>query len=246
MARTGGSLKTKRSKVPSFWKISKKDKRLVVRTEPGPHPKSYSYPISVLLRDILALTKNQRETMSVLNEGKIRIDGRIVRSPRFPVGLMDVVDIPSIDKSFRVVPHEGGLIPVEIPASEKDLKLCIVKNKRTLRKGKVACGLHDGRVIFPEAEVDIRPGDSCLLKLPNQEFQASYRQSKGGLALLIRGERSGEIVTLEDSKAGTFSRGAIGTVKFADGSTSELPSAILMPLGKQLPDLTLTRNAKAA
>jgi small subunit ribosomal protein S4e len=245
MARTSGSLKAKRAKVPRFWKISKKDKRFVVRTEPGPHSKQRSYPLLVLLRDILSLTKNNRETMSVLNQGRILVDGKTIRSPRFPVGLMDVIEVPSIEKSFRLVPHEGGLVPVEISSAEKDQKLCIVKSKKTVRGAKIACGLHDGRVIFPAAEVDIRPGDSCLLKLPNQEFQASFRQTKGGLALLIRGDRSGEIVTLEDLKPGTFSRGSIGTVRFADGTTSELPSGALMPLGKQKPNLTVSKVASS-
>jgi small subunit ribosomal protein S4e len=242
MGKKSGTLKTKRAQVPSFWKISKKDKRFVVRTEPGPHPKNYSYPLLILVRDILSLTKNNRETTNILNEGKIRVDGKVVRSPRFPVGLMDVIDIPAVDKSFRIVPHEGGLLPVEIGSAEKDLKLCIVKTKNTVRGAKVACGLHDGRVIYPEAEVDIRPGDSCLLKLPTQNFQASFRLGKGSLALLIRGERSGEVVTLEDLKAGTFSRGSIATVRFSDGTSSELPSSILMPLGRQLPSLTVTKT----
>jgi small subunit ribosomal protein S4e len=242
LAKKSGTLKTKRADVPSFWKISKKDKRFVVRTEPGPHPKNYSYPLLVLMRDILSLTKNNRETVNVLNEGKIKIDGKIVHSPRFPVGLMDVIEVPTIEKSFRLVPVEGGLSAVEITSEEKDLKLCIVRSKKTIAGAKVACGLHDGRVIFPEAEVDIRPGDSCLLKLPEQDFQASFRLSKGGLALLIRGERSGEVVTLEDLKPGTFSRGSISTVRFADGTSSELPSSILMPLGKQLPSLTVTKT----
>ena len=87
MARKGGSLKPKRAEVPSFWRISKKDKRFVVRTQPGPHPKSYSYPLLVVLRDILSLTKNSRETMNVLNGGKIRVDkeavGKIVLFLRF-------------------------------------------------------------------------------------------------------------------------------------------------------------------
>lgn len=239
MARKSGSLKTKRTVVPGFWKIPKKDKRYVVRTEPGPHPKAYSYPLLVLMRDVLALTKNSREVMSVLNEGKVRVDGKVVKSPHFPVGLMDIVSIPSIDRSFRLVPNRGGLVPVEVGAEEKDLKICIVKNKRTIRKARVACGLHDGRVIYPEAEVDIHPGDSCILKVPSQEFRASFRLNKGGLALLVQGDRSGEVVTLEELKKGIFARGSIATVRFADGTASELPSSGLMPLGKQAPDLTI-------
>lgn len=246
MARKSGSLKTKRADVPRFWKISKKDKRFVVRTEPGPHRKDQSYPLLVLMRDILAITKNSREAMSVLNSGKILVDGRIIHSPRFPVGLMDVVDVPSINKAFRLVPMEGGLEPIEISDAEKNLKMCIVKSKKTVRGAKTACGLHDGRVIYPEAEVDVRPGDSLILKLPEQEFQASYRLSNGSLALLVRGERSGEVITIEDLKPGTFSRGSIATVRFADGSASELPSSVLMPLGKQLPSIAITRHGASS
>ena len=142
MARKGGSLKTKRAKVPKFWKISKKDKRFVVRTEPGPHPKQYSYPLLVLLRDVLSMVKTNKEAMSVLREGKVAIDGKVVRSPRFPVGLMDVVSIPTVGKSFRLVPNRGGLIALEVGDQEQGLKMCIVKSKKTIRGAKMVCGLH--------------------------------------------------------------------------------------------------------
>jgi small subunit ribosomal protein S4e len=245
MGKKGGSLKTKRAEVPAFWQIKRKEKRFVVRTSPGSHPKTYSYPLLVILRDILGLTKTRRETLSVLNDGKVLIDGRVVRSESFPVGLMDVISIPVIGKSFRLVPSFGHLVPVEVPSNEERLKICMVKSKNTVKKSKVGYGLHDGRVIFPEAEVDLKPGDSCVIKVPEQEFQASFRLSKGSLALLIRGERSGEVTSVEELKAGTFSRGAIAQVRYQDGTPSELPTSVLLPLGKQLPELTIS-TIKAA
>jgi len=241
MAKKSGSLKAKRSASPEFWQISRKDKRFVVRTSPGPHPKSYSYPLLVVLRDVLGFAKTRREALSILNEGKVQIDGRVVKSEAFPIGLMDVVDFPEISRSFRMVPRFGRLVPAEINSKEKNLKLCFVKSKRTVKAARMSYGLHDGRVIFPESEVDIRPGDACIIKLPGQEFQASFRLAKETLALLIRGERSGEVATVEDVKAGTYSRGAIATVRFEDGTTSELPTDVLLPLGKQLPEITLTK-----
>ena len=243
MAKKSGSLKAKRSATPAFWQISRKDKRFVVRTSPGPHLKSYSYPLLVVLRDVLGLVKTRREALSVLNEGKVNIDGRIVKAESFPIGLMDVIDFPNIGRSFRMVPHYGRLVPVEIGANEKGLKLCHVKSKKTGRGSKISYGLHDGRVIFPEAEVDIKPGDACIIKIPTQEFQASFKLGKETLALLIRGERSGEITTVEDMKPGTYSRGSIATVRFADGTSSELPTNVLLPLGKQVPEITLTKSA---
>src|SRR5271169_66843 len=107
MAKKSGSLKAKRSASPAFWQISRKDKRFVVRTSPGPHPKNYSYPLLVVLRDILGLAKTRREALSVLNEGKIKVDGRIVKSEAFPVGLMDVIDLVDVGKSYRMVPSFG-------------------------------------------------------------------------------------------------------------------------------------------
>jgi small subunit ribosomal protein S4e len=241
MAKKSGSLKAKRSASPAFWQISRKDKRFVVRTAPGPHPKSYSYPLLVVLRDILELAKTRREALSILNEGKVTVDGRVVKSEAFPIGLMDVIDFPTVGKSYRMVPRRGRLIPVEIEQKEKELKLCYVKSKKTVKGSKLGYGLHDGRVIFPEAEVDIEPGDACIIKVPTQEFQASFRLSKESLALLIRGEKSGEVATVEDLKAGTYSRGPIATIRFADGTTSELPTSVLLPLGKQVPEITLTK-----
>ncbi len=240
MAKKRGSLKPKRAGVPSFWKISKKEKRFVTRTSPGPHPKNYSYPLIVLLRDILGVVKTRREALSVLNSEKILVDGRVVKSESFPIGLMDVIEFAGLDKAYRLVPYQGRLLPVPIAAKERDLKLCLVKSKSTGKGSKIGYGLHDGRTIFPEAEVDIKPGDVCMIKVPKQEFMGSFRLSKGGLALLIRGERSGEVATVEDVKAGTFSRGAIATIRLADGTASELPTSVLMPLGKQQPEVTVS------
>jgi|SRR5579872_543528 len=243
MAKKSGSLKTKRSAAPAFWQISRKDKRFVVRTSPGPHSKAYSYPLLVVLRDVLGLARTRREALSVLNQGKVSVDGRVVKAEAFPIGLMDVIDFPTVGRSYRMVPRKGRLVPVEIEAKEKGLKLCYVKSKQTIKGSKISYGLHDGRVIFPEAEVDIKPGDSCIIKLPTQEFQANFRLAKETLALLIRGEKSGEVATVEDLKPGTYSRGPIATIRFADGTTSELPTNVLLPLGKQVPELTVTKLA---
>ncbi|HVB11598.1 MAG TPA: S4 domain-containing protein [Nitrososphaerales archaeon] len=241
MAKKSGSLKVKRSTVPAFWQIARKDKRFVVRTAPGPHPKSYSYPLLVVLRDILGLAKTRREAISVLANGNIKVDGRVVKSEAFPIGLMDVIDLTNVGKSYRMVPSYGRLVPVEIAEKEKELKICMVKSKRTARGAKIGYGLHDGRIIFPEAEVDIKPGDGCIIKIPTQEFQGSFRLNKGNLALLIKGERSGEVATVEDVKAGTYQRGAIATIRFADGTASELTTTVLLPLGKQQPEITISK-----
>jgi small subunit ribosomal protein S4e len=241
MAKKSGSLRTKRTNVPSFWRIAKKRKRVVVRTTAGPHSSQSSYPLLVVLRDILGVVKTRKEGRLVLNEGKILVDGRKVRSPGFPVGLMDVLEIPSMNKSYRIVPDKGGVVPVEAREDERGLKFCQVRSKKTIRRGNTALGMHDGRVLTFEQMTRVKPGDSCIITLPDQKIQNSYQLAKSELALIVDGERSGEVVTIDDLKAGTFSRAPIASVRLADESTSEIPTRMLLPLGKELPPITVNR-----
>ncbi len=43
---------------PLFWNISRKNKRFVITVRPGSHPKNYSIPTAVLLRDVLIRSTN--------------------------------------------------------------------------------------------------------------------------------------------------------------------------------------------
>jgi small subunit ribosomal protein S4e len=246
MARKSGSLRTKRSAAPSFWKIPRKEKRFVPQTEPGPHPKAFSYPVLVLLRDVLGLVRTRKEGLLVLNDGKITVDGRPVKSAGFPVGLMDILEISSAGKLYRIVPDRSGLTPVEASSSERSLKICQVRSKRAISTDKFVYGLHDGRSIILEKNggTSLKPGDSCIIEVPGQKLQSSFRLAPSELALILKGDRSGEIVTVEGLKEGTFSRAPIASVTLSDGSSSEIPTSILLPLGKELPPLTISKVAK--
>ena len=103
MGRKAGSKILKRSMAPNFWSLAKKQKRFVTRPHSGPHNLKSSMPLTVLLRDILNLTKTYNESKYVINEGNIQVDGKIRRDTHFPVGLMDVIEIQLINKFFRLL-----------------------------------------------------------------------------------------------------------------------------------------------
>ena len=71
MAKKGGDTTVKRQLAPSFWKIRRKHGQFVVRTRPGPHPKAISYPLGVLLRDVLKVGQRMDEVKKMLNDGKV-------------------------------------------------------------------------------------------------------------------------------------------------------------------------------
>ena len=84
----------KRISVPKSWQISKKSRKWITSTRPGPHSKDQSVPLAVVLRDMLGIVDNRAEAKRVLSEGKVLVDGVVRKDVRFPVGIMDIITIP--------------------------------------------------------------------------------------------------------------------------------------------------------
>ena len=66
MAKKGGDKRTKRQLAPAFWDIKRKEGQFIVRTNPGGHAKVQSYPLGILLRDILKVVKTMNEAEKIL------------------------------------------------------------------------------------------------------------------------------------------------------------------------------------
>ena len=137
MVSIAGSKKLKRQMAPTFWGITRKDKRFVVTVRPGPHSKHHSIPSAVLVRDTLKLTKNLREAKSAIYGGKITIDGVKRKSLHHGIGLMDVIELSGVSDVYRLVPQEGHVLkPLKISNTEKSKKLIKLTSKTTIRGKK--------------------------------------------------------------------------------------------------------------
>lgn len=238
MARMGGRKRTKRSLAPKFLKIPRKKHKFITTTSPGPHPKDWSINLQTLVRDVLNLARIAREAKDAIKRGKIVVDGKVRKDPGFPVGLMDVIEIPSIKKVYRILPIEEGLAPFEIPEEEKNVKVCLVRNKVNVKGGKFQYSLHDGRNILADEDIGLKPGDSCLIEVPSQRIIEKIPLEEGILALVIRGQRSGKICKVLEIEPGTITRDPIVRVEI-NGQEVELPKYTLMPIGKKKPVISL-------
>ncbi|MEA2071522.1 MAG: 30S ribosomal protein S4e, partial [Asgard group archaeon] len=146
MTKTGGSRHQKRVASPRNWPIPRKQYKFAIRADPGPHGKEYCIPLGILLRDVLKLAENKRELKIILNKEYVKIDGQIVTNHRYPVGLMDLVEIAQINKTYRIVPDKLHiLMPNEIEKIEELTKLCQIRKKTTVKNGRIQLNLHDGR-----------------------------------------------------------------------------------------------------
>ena len=174
-----------------------------MKPSPGPHKTFESIPLLVIVRDILKLVDTAKEGKKIIKAREILVDGKARRDHKYAVGLMDVMDIPKIKKTYRIVPKKYGLDLEEIPTKEANLKLCRVNGKSLIRKGKIQLNLHDGRNITIEAKTkkdEFKTGDSVLIELPSQKIVEHIKLAKGNLGIIMGGQNKGEFVKIIDLK----------------------------------------------
>ncbi len=203
MARMGGSKHLKVQNAPAFWGISRKAYRFTLKPSAGPYPINESYPLGIILRDILKLCNNIREVKRILLDGKVKIDGKVRYDEHFPVGLMDIISIDTINKNYRLIPYgKYTLYPKEIDSNEINLKICKIKNKHTIKGNKIQYTLHDGRTIINNINAHVN--DSLLIKVPEQEVIRHIKLDKDSIVIITKGDNAGNIGKVIDIKDGTF------------------------------------------
>jgi len=233
MGSIAGSKKLKRQMAPTFWGINRKEKRFVVTVRPGSHPKNYSIPTAVLLRDTLKKVKTLREAKSSIYDGKVKIDGVTQKSLHHSIGLMDVIELDGTTDVYRLVPKQGHILqPIKIDSAEKSKKLAKVKSKTNIKGGKTQLGFHDGRTIITDMKANI--DDTCLLQIPEQKILDVIKFEKNSQVIVTRGINTGRIGLVNEIKQGTFTLPKRISV-IIDDNTVEIPVTITMVVGKDKP-----------
>ena len=157
---------------PSHWMLDKNMGNRATRPSTGPHKMWECIPLSVLLRQRLKYALSGQEVKKICHDKElnVKVDGKARRDHKYPLGLMDVVEIVKSNEHFRMLYDlKGRYQPVRIDAKEANFKLCKVKNK-VLGKNKIPYIVtHDGRTIrFPHP--DIKKNDtvkvSCARSIP--------------------------------------------------------------------------------
>lgn len=233
MVSIAGSKKLKRQMAPLFWGITRKNKRFVITVRPGSHPKEYSIPTAVLLRDTLKVVSTLREAKSTIYGGKVSIDGVKRKSLHHSIGLMDVVELENVPEIYRLVPRNGQILqPLKIDQAEKTKKLSKVTSKTSIKGGKTQLGFHDGRSMISDTAVNV--GDSCLLELPKQKILDVIKLEQGCKVIVTQGINAGQVGDVEKIEKGTFRLPrrvllALGERKI------EIPIEMVMAIGKDKP-----------
>ncbi len=175
-----------------------KEKKWVVRPRPGPHKKLQSIPLLVVVRDILKLVDNASDAKRIIKAKEIFVDGKPRLDFKYPVGLFDVIEIPKLDKYYRVVPSKAGLDLIEIPKQEAKLKLCKINGKTMVKNGILQLNLHDGKNVLLKKKEAFKTGDSVLIELPSQKIVNHIKMDKEMLSIITGGQNRGTIAKIKE------------------------------------------------
>ena len=224
----------KRLVAPRSWKIKRKGITFVTRPKPGMHSKKNSTSINIVLRDMLGYTKTTRDIKMVIADKGILVDKKQIKDHRFSVGVMDIIEMPKINKCFRILLNKNGdLYPVEIKGDETKIKLCKIVGKTVIKKGKIQLNFNDGRNVIIDKN-NYRTGDTLVVQLPEQKIKEHLKLEKDAFVYLSGGKYKGESGIIEEIKNSKIK------VKSKHGESFQTSKKFAFVVGKEKSIITLS------
>ncbi len=187
---------TKRLAAPKFWKIPRKVRKFVISPDPGPHTKDTSVPLGLVIRDYLGLADTLREVKRALSTGLVKVDGIVRKNYRFPVGIMDVLQVG--DEYHRMLIGKHGLYLKEISQQDALRKPLRIKRKMRIKGGRLQYTFHDGRNLVTDEKYSTN--STLLVSLPSINVMDYFEMREGYVAYITGGVKRGVIGTIKEIK----------------------------------------------
>jgi small subunit ribosomal protein S4e len=114
----------KRLAAPSHWMLDKMGGIFATRPFGGNHKQRECLPLILLLRNRLKYALTGRESMMILKQRFVEVDGKSKTENQYPVGFMDVVTIKKTNDYFRILfDTKGRFLIHKISKKESSVKL---------------------------------------------------------------------------------------------------------------------------
>ncbi len=184
--------------VPRSWQIARKENHWTARPRPGPHKLAEALTLNHLLRNLLHLAKTAKEVKYILNQKNILVNHKARNDYKFPIGFMDIIQIPATKENYRLLYDSlGRLVLQPINEEETTFKILKIIGKTTQKKNKAQVNLNDGRN-FLAAGFDGKSGDSIVYDLKTNKTREVLKLEKGATLYFTQGGFIGRIGKLID------------------------------------------------
>lgn len=230
-----------RLNMPRSWPIERKKTKWITRPNPGPHSLDMGIPLGLLLKEVLKYSKTTKETKEILNQGLVKVDNKIRKDYKFPVGLMDTLVIQNI--CYRVlVNKKGKFVLHKITKEESNTKPRKIIGKTTLRNKTTQINFSDGSNKLLKKDA-YSVSDTLLFDLEKNEVKDHLRLEEGSIIYLLKGKYIGQVGVVKsieksnslNPKKITFSIGA---------KTFETLKDYALVIGKDKPLISVQANEK--
>lgn len=213
MANKGSSGYIKRLYAPRFFAIHRKEHAYVVKQNPGRHSLQKSVALSLLVSK-LNLSSTMQEANRIIKGGLVKVNGNVVKDPKFPVGLNDAIGVGP--DAYTIGINERGQI--QIGSGEKDgAQVYKVVGKYKDRGNQIMLRLHDGRAI--RGKLDVKVNDSVMLS--GKDLSKVLKLDKGAKCKIIDGVHVGMFGTIKETIKGNMHKQQSVKVEQKNGESFE-------------------------
>lgn len=225
----------KRLAAPRTWPLKRKVSVWATKQSPGAHTLESSMPATMVLRDMIGVCDTAKEAKRIIGNRELFVDGKAVKDPKAPIGVMDTVSVPKMGLNYRMLlTDKGKLTMVSIEEDEAKWKLCRIEGKTKISGGKIQLNLSGGRNIVLDSN-QYKTGDTLKIDVAEQKIMATYPMVDGAPVLIINGALAGKVETVTEQVA---VRGpSDNVVKFKNGS--ETVKRNVFVIGSSQPEIKL-------
>ena len=194
----------KRLSAPKHYPVERKGLTYTT-TVKGSRSSDIGIPAVVFLREVTGYADTKKEAKTIIREGDLYRNGDRVRDVQDSIGILDVVELPKTEETFRVLPRRDRLNFVDTEDSRTAAKI----DGKTVEGDEYVYHLHNGENYRAEEQYST---DSTLI------FDDGVEEAEmevGSQAVILDGKHAGkaaEIVELH----GRGMRADTATVETSD------------------------------
>lgn len=178
----------KRLSAPKHYPIKRKENKYVSSIK-GSRSSEAAIPTVVILRDVLGYAENEKEAKKIVKQGDILRNGEEIRDIKQGIGILDVVELPELEKAFRTV-RKGEYLKF-LPVDDSEKVAAKIVNKRE-EGDRFVYRLHNGENYNTKDEFDT--GNTLVFNDGVEEIELE----KGNKVLVTDGKHAGETAELEE------------------------------------------------
>ena len=187
----------KRLNAPRTWPISRKGIKWITKQNPGTHKQEESMPLNIIIRDLLKYAKISKEVKKVLHNKDILVDKKIRQDIKFPVGILDIIEIPKTKEHFLFLLNKKRKFFLhKINEKQPEVKYLKIINKTIINKNRLQINFYNGNNLIIKTK-DYKVGDTLLMNLKDKKILKHLKLEKGAIIYLTGGKYVGSIGTLE-------------------------------------------------